>query len=115
MTRRTDAIRIEPDHWEPGGDVLGLVFETGQNSTVVRLTMDDLIELGRVIRVRVSPQHLPQELLDIVDKAAGKQHSRSGPVAACLAEVLTRHAERLAEEHGPGCCCKNCPWGGDHG
>jgi hypothetical protein len=18
-------------------------------------------------------------------------------------------------EHGPGCCCKNCPWGGDHG
>lgn len=18
-------------------------------------------------------------------------------------------------EHGPGCCCKNCPWQGDHG
>ena len=18
-------------------------------------------------------------------------------------------------EHGPGCCCKNCPWGGNHG
>lgn len=18
-------------------------------------------------------------------------------------------------DHGPGCCCKNCPWSGDHG
>jgi hypothetical protein len=43
----------------------------------------------------MTADEIPQELLDIVDSAAGKVHSRSGPVAACLAAVLTRHAEML--------------------
>jgi hypothetical protein len=20
----------------------------------------------------------------------------------------------MVSDHGEGCCCKNCPWGGDH-
>lgn len=37
----------------------------------------------------MTPEEIPQHLVDIVDRAAGKEHSRSGPVLACLAEVLT--------------------------
>lgn len=38
-------------------------------------------------------QGIPQELVDIVDRDAGKQHSRSGSVLASLARVLTRYDE----------------------
>lgn len=33
-------------------------------------------------------------------------------VIACLQSV---NGVRMAYEHGNGCCCKNCPWQGDHG
>lgn len=36
---------------------------------------------------------IPQELLSILDQAAGKTHSRTGPVVSCLAAILTRYDE----------------------
>jgi hypothetical protein len=41
----------------------------------------------------VTPEEIPGELLDILDRAAGKVHRRSGPVVATLAEILTRYDE----------------------
>jgi hypothetical protein len=38
---------------------------------------------------------IPQELVDILDDAAGKKHSRSGPVLTTLAKILTRHEEMV--------------------
>ena len=37
---------------------------------------------------RKQAQDFPQELLDILDTRAGKQHSRTGPVVAALVEIL---------------------------
>jgi hypothetical protein len=37
----------------------------------------------------MTTEQIPQELIDILDERAGKQHSRSGSVVACLAEILT--------------------------
>lgn len=34
---------------------------------------------------------IPQELIDILDRRAGKKHSRSGSVVSALAEILTRY------------------------
>lgn len=42
----------------------------------------------------MTPDEIPQDLLDILDKRAGKVHSRQGSVVACLAEILTRYDER---------------------
>lgn len=36
---------------------------------------------------------VPPELLEIVDRAAGREHSRDGSVARTLAQVLTRWEE----------------------
>lgn len=36
---------------------------------------------------------IPQELIDILDERAGKQHSRTGSVVSALAEILTRYEE----------------------
>jgi hypothetical protein len=36
---------------------------------------------------------IPQRLVDILDKRAGKVHSRQGPVLAALAEILTEYKE----------------------
>lgn len=36
---------------------------------------------------------VPQELIDILDRRAGKRHSRNGPVVSCLAEILTAYDE----------------------
>lgn len=44
----------------------------------------------------MTPDEVPQELIDIVDRLAGREHSRAGPVVACLAEVLTRWEELRA-------------------
>lgn len=41
----------------------------------------------------MTPEDIPQELLDILDARAGKQHSREGRVVAALAEILTRYDE----------------------
>lgn len=38
----------------------------------------------------MTPAEVPQELIDIVDRHAGKVHSRDGYVVTALAEVLTR-------------------------
>ena len=61
---------------------------------------------------------VPQNLKRIVDRAAGKEHSASGPVMACLAEVLAAHeamvlrraADRilLVSELGMGYRCPAC-------
>jgi hypothetical protein len=37
----------------------------------------------------VTPEEIPQPLVDILDRHAGKVHSRQGPVLAALAEILT--------------------------
>ncbi len=46
----------------------------------------------------MSPEEIPQELVDMLDMAAGKQHSRSGPVLTTLARILTRYDEITEEE-----------------
>lgn len=48
---------------------------------------------GRAHGVPVSPEEIPEELLEILDQRAGKQHSRQGSVVRCLAEILTRWEE----------------------
>ncbi len=45
----------------------------------------------------MTPQEIPQELMDILDARAGKVHSRQGSVAACLAELLTTY-DRLRDQ-----------------
>jgi hypothetical protein len=34
--------------------------------------------------------------------------------AAALTDLLGEVGAEVFE-HGPGCCCKNCPWDGNHG
>ena len=61
--RKIGKISIEPDHWEPGTGTLGLTFETGNTSNVVRVTDADLDELARVIRERRIAQAADYPLL----------------------------------------------------
>lgn len=42
-------------------------------------------------RPPVTVVSIPQELIDIVDKAAGKEHSRQGAVVRCLVDVLNAY------------------------
>lgn len=49
----------------------------------------------------MTPAEIPQDLVDILDRAAGRTHGRSGSVVACLAEILTRHDE-IREAAGRG-------------
>ena len=46
----------------------------------------------------MKPEEVPQELLEILDLRAGKKHGRTGPVVACLAEILARYAEMNERE-----------------
>lgn len=41
----------------------------------------------------MTPQEIPQQLVDILDERAGKKHSREGRVLATLAEILTKYDE----------------------
>lgn len=50
----------------------------------------------------MTPDQIPQRFVDILDRAAGKQHSRSGPVLACLADILTAWEQMYAGAHKPG-------------
>jgi hypothetical protein len=47
----------------------------------------------------MTPDDIPRELLLILDKRAGKIHSRHGVVAECLAEILTKYDEMKEEEY----------------
>lgn len=44
------------------------------------------------------PEEIPERLIEILDRAAGKKHSRSGPVIRTLAEILTEY-DRMKAEH----------------
>lgn len=46
----------------------------------------------------MTPDEVPQELIDILDRHAGKTHSRKGVVVAALAEILTRYDEMRCDE-----------------
>ena len=39
----------------------------------------------------MTPDQVPQNLIDILDQAAGKKHSRTGSVVQCLADILTEY------------------------
>lgn len=39
--------------------------------------------------MKLTPETIPQELIDILDRAAGREHSRTGTVVGTLAEILT--------------------------
>jgi len=41
----------------------------------------------------MAPEDIPDELMDIVNKAAGREHSKTGTVGRTLALVLTRYDE----------------------
>lgn len=54
----------------------------------------------------MTPEEIPAELIQILDQRAGKEHSRTGSVVSCLAEILTRW-----EQIRPHVCpydCDNC-------
>ncbi len=47
----------------------------------------------------MTPDEIPQELIDILDTAAGRTHSRDGSVLRTLAQILTRYDQiRAAAE-----------------
>jgi DNA-binding XRE family transcriptional regulator len=48
----------------------------------------------------MTPEEVPQELIAILDRAAGRQHSRTGPAVACLAEILTATQPVIIREPG---------------
>lgn len=50
----------------------------------------------------MTPEEIPQELVDMLDADAGKQHSRAGPVLASLARILTRYEELQASDDEAG-------------
>lgn len=43
----------------------------------------------------VTAEGVPSELIEILDRTAGKEHSRTGSVVACLAEILTAYRRML--------------------
>lgn len=45
----------------------------------------------------MTSEEIPAELKDMLDRAAGRVHSASGPVMTCLAQILTRHEEMVRE------------------
>jgi hypothetical protein len=61
---------------------------------------------------------VPAQLIEILDARAGKEHSRSGPVVATLAEILTEY-DRIKAYPPPACrgcgsmdfdpCAGDCP------
>jgi hypothetical protein len=46
----------------------------------------------------VTPEQVPVHLKAILDQRAGKDHSTSGAVMECLAEILTAHEADLRTE-----------------
>jgi len=42
-------------------------------------------------------EDVPDELLVLLDRAAGRRHSRDGAVAGALAEILTRYDDAVTE------------------
>jgi hypothetical protein len=45
---------------------------------------------------------VPEELVQILDRHAGRTHSRTGSVVIALAEILTRYREMMEAEHDRG-------------
>lgn len=41
----------------------------------------------------MTPDEIPDELIEILDRRAGKKHSRTGRVLNTLAEILTRYEQ----------------------
>lgn len=48
----------------------------------------------------MTPEEIPQDLLDILDSRAGRVHNRRGTVVTTLAEILTRYDEIRGGEPG---------------
>jgi hypothetical protein len=51
----------------------------------------------------VKPQDIPPVLVSILDRRAGKVHSRDGNVLAALAEILDKFQAMLQAGHEPTC------------
>jgi hypothetical protein len=49
----------------------------------------------------MTPEEVPAELKDILDRRAGKTHSQTGTVMQALAEILTRYDELARSGSGP--------------
>jgi hypothetical protein len=76
------------------------------------------------VRFRGIRKHSETLVFDFVPEPDEPEPPRKAYLLVEVSEVL---AEDVAEclprvngvlsvtEHEPGCCCKNCPWGGDHG
>lgn len=47
----------------------------------------------------MKPEEIPQELIDILDRRAGKKHSATGPVVEALAEILTEYEKIRQRTH----------------
>lgn len=46
----------------------------------------------------MTPEEIPAEIKEILDRLAGKDHSAEGPVMACLAEILTLHIDLVMRD-----------------
>lgn len=73
----------------------------------------------------MTPDEVPQGLIDILNLRAGRSHSRTGSVVGTLAEILTEYdrmndewrpvVETIVEKresvrsHGPWCDHRQCP------
>lgn len=44
----------------------------------------------------MTPDQIPQELIDILDRNAGRKHARTGSVIRTLAEILTAYDQLKA-------------------
>jgi len=49
----------------------------------------------------MTPQEIPQPVVDLLDERAGRRHSREGSVLRTLAEILTLYDRLSAEENPP--------------
>lgn len=63
----------------------------------------------------MTPEEVPQEYKELLDDAAGKRHSITGPVMECLAEILTRHEEEVRADERRCALQELAPMMAEHG
>lgn len=82
-----------------------------------------VLKAAGMLLVRVGPRYVTYEVTE-----AGRAELAARQSLYLLVEADDRLGDDVyaylsqgvngivsVTEHGSGCCCKNCPWGGDHG
>lgn len=50
----------------------------------------------------MTPEEIPQELVDLLDERVGKKHRREGVALATLAEIITKYDELIGRACADG-------------